>query len=48
LGTEMITPDGEESMRVEVEDIAAVWRRSRGDAGDLRGGGGGGALGFKF
>jgi hypothetical protein len=48
LGTETIAPDGEASTRVNVEDIAAVWRRSRGDAGDLRGGGGGGALGFKF
>jgi hypothetical protein len=47
LGTETITPDGKASARAEVEDIAAVRRRSRG-AGNMRDGGGGGALGFRL
>jgi hypothetical protein len=48
LGTEMIAPDGEVSVRAEVEVIAVARGRSRsgGGAGDWRGGGG--ALGFRL
>jgi hypothetical protein len=50
LGTETIAPDGEASVRAEVEDIAAMRERSHGGggAGDVHGSGGGGALGFRL
>jgi hypothetical protein len=49
LGTETIAPDGEASVRAEVEDIAATRGRSRGGgAGDWRGSSGAGALGFRL
>jgi hypothetical protein len=35
VGTEMIAPDGEASVRAEVEDIATARRRPRGGAGKI-------------